>query len=55
MRGLAGLSLGRLEWIDLGILDLGILGNMGGKVTVSIFPLNRRIRAGCTIPAGRKL
>jgi hypothetical protein len=27
---------------------------MGGKVAVPIFPLDRRIRTGCAIPAGRK-
>ena len=52
---LAAPSLGRLERIDLGILDLGFLCDMGGKVAIAIFPLDRRIRTCCAIPPGRKL
>ncbi len=52
---LAGLSLGCLERIDLGTLGLVFLCNMGGKVAITIFPLDQRIRTGCAIPAGRKL
>lgn len=52
---LAGLSFGCLERIDLGTLGLVFFCNMGGKVAITIFPLDERIRTGSAIPAGRKL
>jgi len=50
-----GVSLRRLEGIDLGILDMGVLCNMGGEVAIAVSPLDLRVRTDRAIPSGNEL